>query len=141
MAMTVHLDIVSAEKEIFSGLAEMVVATGDLGEIGIRPGHAPLLTSLRAGPVRLVKQGGTEEMYYISGGMLEVQPKVVTVLADTVQRAQDIDEAAALEAKEHAEKALAEHKTDFDYAAASAELARAVAQLRTLRKLREMVKK
>ena len=97
MAMTVHCDIVSAEGEIFSGLVEMVIAHGNLGDLGIAPGHAPLLTDLKPGPIRLIKQGGQAEVYYISGGFLEVQPNVVKVLADTVQRAADIDEAAAQE--------------------------------------------
>ena len=102
MAVSVHVDIVSAETEIFSGLAEMVVATGSLGELGIAPGHAPLLSELRPGQVRVIKQGGEEELYYISGGMLEVQPHFITILADTAIRADDLDEAAALEAKEKA---------------------------------------
>ena len=140
MAITVHLDIVSAEAEIFSGLAEMVVASGEIGEIGIAPGHAPLLTSLKPGQVKVTKQGGEDEWFYISGGMLEVQPHSVTVLADTALRAHDLDEAAAMEAKERAEKAIAEHKADFDYAAANAELARAVAQLKLIRSLRNKLK-
>ena len=103
MAMTVHCDIVSAEGEIFSGLVEMVIAHGNLGDIGIAPGHAPLITDLKPGPIRLIKQGGEAEVFYISGGFLEVQPSVVKVLADTVQRAADIDEAAAQEALKAAE--------------------------------------
>ena len=93
MAMTVHCDIVSAEAEIFSGLVEMVIAHGNLGDLGIAPGHAPLITDLKPGPIRLIKQGGEAEVFYISGGFLEVQPNMVKVLADTVQRAADIDEA------------------------------------------------
>ena len=107
MAMTVHCDIVSAEGEIFSGLVEMVIAHGNLGDIGIAPGHAPLITDLKPGPIRLVKLGGEAEVFYISGGFLEVQPSMVKVLADTVQRAADIDEAAAQLALQAAEKALA----------------------------------
>lgn len=141
MAITVHVDMVSAEKEIFSGLAELVVATGTLGEVGIRRGHAPLLTSLKPGQIRITKQGGEEEVFYVSGGMLEVQPKLVTVLADTIERATDLDESKVLEAKQKAEQAMADRSADFDYAAASAELARAVAQLRTLKQLREKLKK
>ena len=106
MAITVHCDIVSAEAEIFSGLVEMVIAHGALGDLGIAPGHAPLITDLKPGPIRLVKQGGEQEVYYISGGFLEVQPNMVKVLADTVVRAGDLDEAAAQEALKAAEKAL-----------------------------------
>lgn len=136
MAMTVHLDIVSAESQIFSGLVQTVQAIGAQGELGIMPGHAPLLTKLVEGPVRIVKQHGEQEVYYISGGMLEVQPSVVTLLADTVVRAQDIDEAAAIEARDHARKALDGQQADFDYTNASVELAHALAELRTLHKLR-----
>lgn len=141
MAMTVHLDIVSAEKEIFSGMAQMVVVNGELGEIGIANGHAPLLTSLKPGSVKVVKQNGEEDLYYVSGGMLEVQPTVVTVLTDTASRAADLNEAAALEAKQKAEQALSDQRGEIDYAAAQAELARAVAQLRTIRQLREKLKR
>lgn len=140
-AMTVHLDIVSAELELFSGLAEMIVASGEVGELGIFPGHTPLLTSLKPGLVRVVKQGGDEDVIYISGGMLEVQPDLVTVLADTAVRAGDLDEAAALEAKEKAEKALAERKSDFEYSSAVTELAEAVAQIRAIRQLRKKAKR
>ena len=107
MAITTHLDIVSAEKEIFSGVVEMVVASGELGEIGINPGHAPLLTVLKPGEIRVTLQGGSEEVYYVSGGMLEVQPYYVTVLADTAERAENLDEAAALAAKARAEEMIA----------------------------------
>lgn len=140
MAITTHLDIVSAEREIFSGLAEMVVATGELGEIGIVPGHAPLLTILKPGEIRVTLPEGTEVIYYVSGGMLEVQPYYVTVLADSVERADHIDEAAALAAKSRAEEAIASRNTDMDYSAAAAELARAVAQIRALEKLRKTLK-
>ena len=108
MAMTVHCDIVSAEEELFSGLVEMVIAHGNLGDIGVLPGHAPLLTDLKPGPVRVIKQGGEEEIFYISGGFIEVQPNMVKVLADTATRAKDIDEAAAQAAVKAAEKALHE---------------------------------
>ena len=141
MAMTVHLDIVSAERAIFSGLAEFVVATGDLGEIGVAPGHAPLLTSLRPGQIRVTMQGGEEEVFYIDGGMLEVQPNCVTVLADTAIRADSLDEAAAIQAKQEAEKALADKSTDFDYATAAADLARAIAQIQAIQQIRKKTKK
>ena len=137
MAMTVHCDIVSAEGEIFSGLVEMVIAHGNLGDMGIAPGHAPLLTDLKPGPIRLIKQGGQAEVYYISGGFLEVQPNVVKVLADTVQRAADIDEAAAQEALKAAERALHEKGAEFDYGSAAAHLAEVAAQLRTVQQLRK----
>jgi F-type H+-transporting ATPase subunit epsilon len=137
MAMTVHCDIVSAEGEIFSGLVEMVIAHGNLGDLGIAPGHAPLLTDLKPGPIRLIKQGGEAEVFYISGGFLEVQPNVVKVLADTVQRAADLDEASAQNAVKAAEKALNEKGSDFDYSAAAARLAEATAQLRTVQQIRK----
>lgn len=137
MAMTVHCDIVSAEEELFSGLVEMVVAHGNQGDLGILMGHAPLLTDLKPGPVRVIKQGGEEEVFYISGGFLEVQPNMVKVLADTAVRAGDLDEAAALEAKKAAEKALNEKGAEFDYTTAAARLAEAAAQLRTIQELRK----
>ncbi|MFZ6047892.1 F0F1 ATP synthase subunit epsilon [Pseudomonas sp. CR3202] len=137
MAITVHCDIVSAEAEIFSGLVEMVIAHGHLGDLGIAPGHAPLITDLKPGPIRLVKQGGEEEVYYISGGFLEVQPNMVKVLADTVLRAADLDEASAQESLKAAEKALNEKGAEFDYSAASARLAEAAAQLRTVQQIRK----
>ena len=139
MAMTIHCDIVSAEEEIFSGLAELVVATGALGELGINYGHAPLLTSLRPGPVRVVKQGGEEEIYYVSGGFLEVQPTVISILADTAIRADDVDEAAAAEAQKAVEAELANQGADFDYSRAALQLAEASAQLRTLQKIRKNI--
>jgi F-type H+-transporting ATPase subunit epsilon len=137
MAMTVHCDIVSAEGEIFSGLVEMVIAHGNLGDLGIAPGHAPLLTDLKPGPIRLIKLGGQTEVFYISGGFLEVQPHMVKVLADTVQRAADIDEAAAQEALKAAERALHEKGAEFDYGSAAAHLAEVAAQLRTVQQLRK----
>jgi len=137
MTMTVHVDIVSAEKEIFSGLAEMVFAPAELGEVGISPRHAPLITKLNAGEVR-VKVSDTESYpFFISGGLLEVQPHLVTILADTAIRAKDIDEAAALDAKAKAEEALSDKSGKIDYATAQAELAQAVMQLRTLDRLRK----
>ena len=137
MAMTVHCDIVSAEGEIFSGLVEMVIAHGSLGDLGIALGHAPLITELKPGPIRLIKQGGEAEVFYISGGYLEVQPNMVKVLADTVQRAADLDEASAQEAVKAAEKALNEKGADFDYGSAAARLAEAAAQLRTVQQIRK----
>ncbi|MEI6268730.1 MAG: F0F1 ATP synthase subunit epsilon [Methylococcaceae bacterium] len=137
MTMTVHVDIVSAEKEIFSGLAEMVFAPAELGEVGISPRHAPMITKLNAGEVR-VKVSDTESYpFFISGGLLEVQPHLVTILADTAIRAKDIDEAAALDAKAKAEEALTDKSGKIDYATAQAELAQAVMQLRTLDRLRK----
>lgn len=136
MAMTFHCDIVSAEAQIYSGLAEMLVATGSEGELGICFGHAALLTGLAPGPIRIVEQGGSEHIYYASGGYLEVQGGVVTVLADTAIRADDVDEAAAQEARQAAEEALANQSGELDYGRASAQLAEAAAQLATLRKLK-----
>ena len=136
MAMTMHCDIVSAEKEIFSGRVTMVIANGTLGELGIMPGHAPLLTGIRSGPVRLKFDNGEEEVFFASGGYLEVQPSVVTVLADTALRADDVDEAAAMQAKEQAERALADRQSDFDFSLAAAQLAEASARLRTLEELK-----
>lgn len=141
MAMTTHCDIVSAEEAIFSGLVELVVCVGTLGDLGIAPGHAPLLTQLRPGPIKITKQNGEEEIYYLSGGMLEVQPNLVTVLADTAIRADNLDEAAAAEAKKRAEEVLVDQKSEIDYAAATAQLAVAVAQLRTIQQIREKLGK
>ncbi len=139
MALTFHCDIVSAETEIFSGSIDLLVASATEGDLGICYGHAPLLTSLRPGPIRLRKQNGSEEIYYISGGYLEVQPRAVTVLADTALREGDMDEAAAMEAKRHAEQALI--SGELDYARAAAQLAEAVAQLRTMQALRRQTRK
>ena len=137
MAMTVHLDVVSAETEIFSGLVEHMQVTGTEGELGIFPGHAPLITGIQPGMVRVVKQFGDEEFIYVAGGVLEVQPGAVTVLADTAIRAEDLDEAAAAEAKKHAEEKMANAGADFDYAEAAIELAEAIAQLRLIQKMRK----
>ncbi|GAB2189903.1 F0F1 ATP synthase subunit epsilon [Sessilibacter sp. MAH2] len=137
MAMTVHCDIVSAEDSIFSGLVEMIVAAGSEGDVGIGYGHAPLLTALKPGPIRVIKQGGEEEIYYISGGYLEVQPSVMIVLADTAVRAEDLDEAKALQAKKDAEAALSTQSSELDYSLATAQLAEAAAQLRTLQAIRK----
>ena len=140
MASTIHCDIVSAEAEIFSGTAAMVVITGEEGELGIAPRHAPLLTRIKPGQVRVMLPEGGEEFYYVSGGMLEVQPHVVTVLADTAARADDLDEAAAVRAKEEAERALSDRTADMEVAEAQARLAEAVAQLAALERLRKKLK-
>ncbi|HEB27744.1 MAG TPA: F0F1 ATP synthase subunit epsilon [Porticoccus sp.] len=137
MSMTVHCDIVSAEQSLFSGLVELVVATGSQGELGITFGHAPLLTDLKPGPVRIVKQNGEEEIYYLSGGFLEVQPNLISILSDTALRADDLDEAAALEAKKQAEHELSNQSGEFDYSRAASQLAVASAQLRTIDQLRK----
>ncbi|MEM1229116.1 MAG: F0F1 ATP synthase subunit epsilon [Pseudomonadota bacterium] len=135
---TMHCDIVSAEKEIFSGRVAMVSATGTIGELGIMPGHAPLLTGIAPGPVRLKKEDGEEEVFFASGGFLEVQPGIVTVLADTAARAEDLDEAAAQAAKEDAERMLTEQAGEIDFSAAAAAMAEALAQQRTLEELRKL---
>jgi F-type H+-transporting ATPase subunit epsilon len=137
MAMTMHCDIVSAEEKIYSGLVELLVATGTLGDLGIAPGHAPLLTALIPGPVRVVLQDGAEQIYYVSGGFLEVQSGVVTVLADTALRANDVNEAAALQAIQDANDAMTNKDSEFEYSRAAAQLAEAAAQLRALRQLRK----
>lgn len=137
MAMTMHVDIVSAEREIFSGTANMLFAPAEMGEVGIMPRHTPLITRLKPGEVRLQRPEGQEDFFYVSGGLLEVQPHVVTVLADTAQRAADIDEAAALAAKRQAEEALQDRESKMDYARAQAELAEAIAQLRAIQRIRK----
>jgi F-type H+-transporting ATPase subunit epsilon len=137
MVMTVHVDIVSAEKEIFSGAAEMVFAPAEMGEVGIAPRHAPMITRLNPGEVRVKVSATESQPYFISGGILEVQPHLVTILADTAIRARDIDEAAALQAKARAEEALADKSGKIDYATAQAQLAQAIMQLRTLDRLRK----
>ncbi len=137
MPITMHLDIVSAEKEVFSGVVQFVVVTAELGEVGIKPGHAPMLTLLKPGEIRVTLGNGEEQIYYVSGGMLEVQPFYTTVLADTVERAESLDEAAALEAKKRAEEAMQKRDSDVDYSLAAAELARAAAQIRAIQKLRK----
>jgi F-type H+-transporting ATPase subunit epsilon len=138
MAMTIHVDIVSAEGEIFTGQAEMVYVPVVMGEVGIAPRHTPLVTQLKPGEVRVETQGGKEmQHFYVSGGILEVQPHVVTVLADTAIRAADLDEAAAQEAKRRAEDSMVNRTSEFEYAKAQAELAEAVAQLRALERIRK----
>ena len=135
---TIHVDIVSAEGEIFSGEASMVFAPAIMGEIGIAPRHAPLLTTLKPGEVRVQTPNGEEQFFFVSGGALEVQPHVVTVLADTALRARDLDEAAALQAKQRAEEALRDRGDKIDVAKAQAELAAAVAQIKAIEKLRKL---
>ncbi len=137
MAMTLHVDIVSAEEEIYSDTATMVFAPAEMGEVGIAPRHTPLLTRLKPGEVRVQNQEGEELSFFVSGGMLEVQPHVVTVLADTAIRAHDLDEAQAMEAKERAERMLSDNTADIDYAKAQAELAQSMAQLAAIKKLRK----
>ena len=137
MAKTFQVDIVSAEQQIFSGAAEMVIAPGEAGELGIMPEHAPLLTRIKPGTVRIQQAGGEEEVIYVSGGMMEVQPDRVTVLADTSVRAHDLDEAKAMEAERLAKEALANRAGVMEIAKAQAELAEAVAQLGAIRKLRK----
>jgi len=142
MAVTMHVDIVSAEAEIFSGTATMMVAPAEMGEVGVAARHAPMITRLKAGEIRIMNENDNSERdFFVSGGILEVQPHVVTVLADTALRADDIDEEAALKAKERAEELLASHKGDqdgeFDYKKAQAELLESVARLQTLKKMRE----
>jgi len=135
---TMRVEVVSAEAEIFSGEASMLIATAEEGELGIYPQHMPLLTRLKAGDVRLQQEDGSEEVIYVSGGILEVTPKVITVLSDTAMRADDIDEAAALDAQRKAEQALKDTKADMNYAKAKAELIQAAAQLQALKKLKRL---
>ncbi|MCM2972730.1 MULTISPECIES: F0F1 ATP synthase subunit epsilon [Larsenimonas] len=136
MATKIHCDIVSAEKSIFSGDAEQVIAAGTEGDLGIRPGHAPLLTELAPGPVRVIREDGREEVYYVSGGFLEIQPDVVSLLADTAMRARDIDEAEAERAREEAQRELSEHESAEQHSIALAQFAEASAKLRALHQLR-----
>lgn len=137
MAMTLQVDIVSAEEEIYSGTASVVYAPAELGEVGIYPRHAPMLAKLNAGEVRVETEGDEELFFFVSGGLLEVQPHIVTVLADTAIRAHDLDEASALEAQKQAEQAMQDNKSDLDFAKAKAEMAQAAAQLRAIQKLRK----
>jgi F-type H+-transporting ATPase subunit epsilon len=137
MAMTIHVDIVSAEQEVFSGMAEMLFAPAEMGEVGIAPRHAPLITKLKPGEVRVKISDKESQEFFVSGGLLEVQPNLVTVLADTAIRAHDIDEAHALQSKARAEEILNDKSGKLDYAIAQAELAQAVMQLRTLERLKK----
>jgi|TARA_B100000795_G_scaffold16493_1_gene11032 F-type H+-transporting ATPase subunit epsilon len=136
MASTVFCSIVSAEQEIFAGQVEMVVASGTIGELGILPGHTPLLSGVKPGPVRLILEGGGEEIFFASGGFIEVQPTSITILADTAIRADDLDEAAALEAKKKAELELSDQRSDIDFARVTADLQEQAAMLRTIQKVR-----
>ena len=138
MAMTIHVDIVSAEAALFSGTAEYVTVPAEMGEVGIYPRHTQMLTRIKPGSVRIKRPDiAEEEVIYVSGGMLEVQPNVVTILSDTAVRGQDLDEAKALEAKRHAEESMRNHASEMDYAKAQAELAEAVAQIAAIQKLRK----
>ena len=137
MAMTMKLNIVSAEKEIFSHLAEMVIVPGEMGDLGIMPQHSQLLSTLKAGEVIITEQGGEKESVYISGGLLEVQPHVVTILSDTALRAGDLDHQSAQEAKERAEEILKDQKSEINFAKAEAELEQAIVQLKLIDKLRK----
>ena len=137
---TMELDIVSAEAELFSGTVSLLIVTGSLGELGIHPGHTPLITSLKPGQIRAQLEDGTTEVFYISGGILEVQPNAVTVLADTALSAADLDEAAVLAAKERAEKILEKQKAGIEYSKALTELAEVAAQMRAIQMIREKFK-
>jgi F-type H+-transporting ATPase subunit epsilon len=137
MAVSVHIDVVSAEESIFSGLTEFAVLPGEMGELGIMPGHTALITRIKPGAVRLkIPQQEQEELIFVAGGILEVQPNLITVLADTAIRGKDLDEAKALDAKRKAEEAMADKNAEMDYARAQAELAEAIAQLAAIQKLR-----
>ncbi len=136
MSMTMHVNIVSAESEIYSGTVTQVFAPAEMGEVGVMPRHAPMLSTLKAGVVRVVPLEGEEQTFFVSGGILEIQPHVVTILSDTALRAADIDEAAAMEAKSRAEAAIKDKASDMDYAKAKSELIEAVAQIEALKKIR-----
>ncbi len=136
MASTIQVDIVSAESEIYSGEAEMLIASAEMGDVGIAPGHAPFISRIRPGEVTIRISGQEDELIYVSGGVLEVQPHVVTVLADTATRAADLDEAEAIRAKERAEEMLQDRQAEMEYAEAQAELIEAVAQLQVIRKMK-----
>jgi len=137
MTKWLELDVVSAESSIFQGKVKYLIATGGMGELGIHPGHTPLLTALKPGQIKVEMADGKEDVFYMSGGMLEVQPESVTVLADTALRAADLDEAAAKAAMQRAEKILSDKKSGMEYSAAMAELAEAAAQLRAIKTLRD----
>ena len=137
MDMTIHVDVVSAEESIFSGLAEFVVLPGEAGELGIMPGHMPLMTRIKPGAVRIKRQDGSEELIFVASGLLEVQPGLITVLADTAIRGHDLDEARALESRKAAQEAMANRASTMDYGRAQAELAEAAAQLAAIDRLRK----
>jgi F-type H+-transporting ATPase subunit epsilon len=137
MTSSIHCSIVSAEQEIFAGTVQRVVATGTLGEIGVYPGHTPLLTGIQPGPVKLVLEDGSEEMFFASGGFLEIQPTSITLLADTAVRADDIDEAAAQDAERKAQQELSDQRADVDFARVAADMKEQAALLRTVRKFRD----
>ncbi len=137
MAMTMHVNIVSAEKEIYSGTVTQIFAPAIMGEVGVMPRHAPMLSTLKPGVVRVISQQGEEQDFFVSGGILEIQPHIVTILSDTAMRACDIDEAAALQAKDRAEATMKGKASEMDYARAKAELLEAVAQIKTLKNLRK----
>ena len=137
MAHTMKCTVVSAEQSLYEGDVQMIIASGDLGDLGITPGHAPLITSLKPGAIRLVVESGEDELFFASGGFLEVIPSQVTILADTAERAENLDEAAALAAKEEAGRLLDEQQSEFDYSRAALELAEAVARLRVIDQLRK----
>ena len=137
MAMTMHIDIVSAENEIYSDTVIECYAPAEMGEVGIHPRHTPMLTKLKPGDVRVVTQNGETLHFFVSGGILEVQPHVVTILSDTAMRASDLDEAAALKAKAKAEAAMKDHSSEMDYARAKAELAEAAAMIESIKKARK----
>ena len=136
MAISIHVDVVSAEESIFSGLAEFVVLPGEVGELGILPGHMPLMTRIKPGAVRVKLPGDKEELIFVAGGLLEVQPGLVTVLADTAIRGADLDQAKAMDAKKKAEEAMVNRGSEMDYARAQVELAEAIAQLAAIDRLR-----
>lgn len=138
MAMTVELNVVSSEAEIYSGTVKAIQVTGSEGELGIHPGHAPLITGIKPGMVRVLKEDGSEDLIYVAGGLLEVQPNAITVLADTAVRADELDQATAEQAKKNAEERIANGGEDFDFAEAAIELAEAIAQLRLIEKLKKM---
>jgi F-type H+-transporting ATPase subunit epsilon len=137
MAMTMHINIVSAESEIFSGTVTQVYAPAEAGEVGIMARHTQMLSTLKPGVVRIVEESGEVQSFYVSGGILEVQPHIITILSDTALRAADIDESAAMEAKARAEAAMKDKASDMDYAKAKSELLAAVAQIEALKKLRK----
>jgi len=134
---SIQCSIVSAEQEIYSGVVQMIVATGIMGDLGITPGHAPLLTQLAPGPVRIITEGESEEVFYVSGGMLEVQPSNISILADTALRADDVDQAAAEQAKQDAEQAMQDKESEMEYSTAAAQLSEAAAQLRALQQIKK----